>query len=119
MPEIIVSYSDTESSMRKWKGKSDDLLTNPHNPSEIIEQIPPLGNICNSSAINNEQFVHSIPSSCVQAGSSIVCYLESSIAEMGEMSNMAFIDGTHKYFPSYFSQLLIIHLGIKKHVRFR
>jgi hypothetical protein len=116
MAPIIVLFSSVSSTLRKIKADSNDVLPTPHSVDEIIQHLPPISELLPSTALNGEQAIHAIPSLCIQAGQSIALFTESSLLEISSKSKMAFIDGTFKYFPSIFHQLLIVHFEVKAHV---
>jgi hypothetical protein len=116
MPEILVSYSSVSSSMTKWKAKSNNHLQVPHSVDDILQNLPPHHDPHPVTFIENEQFIHAVPSSCLQAGQSVAVYRKSQLDTISKVSQMAFCDGTFKCFPSYFYQMLVIHFLVKDHV---
>lgn len=74
---------------------------------EIIEQCHD-NSITDTFKINNEKFMHWIPSSCDRAGKSVALFTDSGI-KAAQASTNALMDATFKFFPSFIKQLFIIH----------
>ena len=116
MQGIIVTYPEVESTMRKWRAKSSDKMVYPHSALEVVNQLPPRQAISSSILLNSEQFVHAIPSSCTEAGISVMLFTESAFDTIDKKNCTVFADGTFQYFPSFFMQLFILHFLVDKHV---
>ncbi|KAG5666523.1 hypothetical protein PVAND_014544 [Polypedilum vanderplanki] len=68
-------------------------------------------------ALQNEQFVHFVEQSCERAGKTIAFYTKSIVDLILTRGNVAgYCDGTFRFFPAYFNQLLIIHINVGNHV---
>lgn len=116
MQDIIVTYPEVESSMRKWRAKSSDKMIHPHSALELTDQLPPKQAASSSILLNDEQFVHAIPSSCPEAGTSVILFTGSKFDQIDKKNCTVFADGTFKYFPSFFMQLYVLHFLVEKHV---
>lgn len=110
----VITYGEVESTMKKIRSK---------NYAKPPTSVDDLKNLLSKDDIKSrygmcadELFVHEVPSSSATAGQSIICFTESALSHAGN-NLKAFADGTHKFFPSFFAQLFIIHFKIGNFVR--
>jgi hypothetical protein len=91
----------------------------PKSIQEILMQID-TDSIRNRFSIESESFIHSVPSSSVNAGTTVAMYTQTFIDMLMNTQNVltAFVDGTFGYCSGIFTQLFIVHINVKKYVGF-
>lgn len=114
MPDVIITYPSVKSSMINWRSKESSVPKIPHSMDEFISQVETDENI-DKYSINDEQFIHLIPSSCERAGQSVALFTASGIKVL-QQRNKTTMDGTFGFFPKFVKQLFIIHAFIGKFV---
>lgn len=107
MKDAMITYPDVQSSMKNWRKKSARVPQTPHTMEKLVDQLNDVS-ICESFNLDEEKFIHLVPSSCERAGQSVALFTESGLKAM-QGSSKALMDGTFKFFPTYMKQLFIIH----------
>lgn len=105
MPDVLLAYPSVKSSMINWRAKGCSLPKIPHSMDEFIDQIESDEMLCRFN-INNEKFIHIIPSSCERSGKSVALFTLSGIKAI---EGKALVDATFKFYPNFVKQLFVIH----------